>query len=90
MMHLHMGGVKAPVCNSGLSVSRLTEVFEISSVHVKHQTRIVGYGTAIQLYCCIAVHKAVLLTVKILYEQPYQDFLFCLPCLRRVDPQSPT
>jgi len=71
-------------------MSHLTEVFERPSVHFKHQTGIAGYGTAIQLYCCIAVHKVVLLTVKILYEQPYQDFLFCLPGLRRMDPQSST
>ena len=37
-----------------------------------------------------AVHTSVLLTIEILCDQPYQDLLFCLPGLRRMDPQSST
>ena len=80
---MHFAGTiaaMAPCRNNGVSETPLRA----------YHTRIACCSLAIQLYSCIAVHKAVLLTVQILHEQPDQDLLFCLPGLRRVNPQSPT
>ena len=66
-------------------VSYLTLVFKtlISACQTSNKDRMIRLS--IQLYSCIAVHKAVLLTVKILHEQPDQDLLQELVRIRLID-----